>query len=847
MADIGEARLRITATDASGPAFDAMKGRVSGLMNQFSALNGVLGGFGAALSVGAIAAFVKNTLDAAARLDDMAEATGASVEELSRLSQIAKIGGHDLGTVETAMLRLTKAVSDGSKVQGAAFEAIGLSIKEMQALKADQQIETLAKRLAEFEDGSGKAAVGVALFGKAWKDIAPLLVDIAEMQDVQGRLTAEQAAQAEHLEKSWARLGVQAEELGKSLALGLIDPVRVSLALIGDTAATVLDTLSTFGAVVGKIARLDFSGAQFAKEQFQARSRERDAAVVKMMDEIANPTGSVVGARRRNLAFTGPDPEAEAAKKAELRRLAGFAAGLEEDAMDRQRAQMREEDRLIAEQQKQIKMVQDAETKYWVEKIEREQEFEAEMAMEKHRNVMKLADEQKRAQEKAADESRRAWERQFDIVSESLTDALMRGFESGEDFAQNFVNTLKNMFQTLVLRPVIQAIVQPVAAGITGLLGFGGSAFASGIMPGDQPGLGGGGLGDLLGLGTGIAGIMGGSSATMGAAVGNLAIELFGAGAAKAGFALGSALPYIGVALGAASLLGLGKSKKSPAVGIGAQGTGTVGLSGLDLSWIGRSQNASQEFSWPTFDHLTQLGLAGQAQQMVTDLFGEWSEALTKAGLDTGRLEQFRAPLDFLIPFQSPFEPGIPARAMQAFEEALQGVTQSLTEEFGPALQAVAQRTQLEASLAQGVRGLPGALGITGLEAFQQSLAVSETLAPLDRIVAARSLLGQNFGAAMGGDLTAVNAFPGMAQQLLTIGRDVFASGPQFAQLFTEVNRQLQDVLGRQRDLQADILKDIDVTILQASNDQIAELRKGFTAMVTELAAVRAELRKQAA
>ena len=47
----------------------------------------------------------------------------------------------------------------------------------------------------------------------------------------------------------------------------------------------------------------------------------------------------------------------------------------------------------------------------------------------------------------------------------------MRGFESGKDFARNFRDTLANMFRTLVLRPVVQAIVNPVAMAITGGLG----------------------------------------------------------------------------------------------------------------------------------------------------------------------------------------------------------------------------------------------------------------------------------------------------------------------------------------------------------------------------------------
>jgi|GEM_PF-3978797 len=77
------------------------------------------------------------------------------------------------------------------------------------------------------------------------------------------------------------------------------------------------------------------------------------------------------------------------------------------------------------------------------------------------------------AAKKAADE----WQRTADKIEFALTDALMRGFESGKGVLRNLVDTIKNMFSTLVLRPVVQA----VAGSGLGFLGLGmpGSAAAS--------------------------------------------------------------------------------------------------------------------------------------------------------------------------------------------------------------------------------------------------------------------------------------------------------------------------------------------------------------------------------
>lgn len=78
-------------------------------------------------------------------------------------------------------------------------------------------------------------------------------------------------------------------------------------------------------------------------------------------------------------------------------------------------------------------------------------------------------------------------------IERSLTDALLRGFESGKGFAKNLVDTLKNMFNTLVLRPVIQPIAASLAGAVTGALGLGGTA---------QAGQAASGLGGLSGIGS---------------------------------------------------------------------------------------------------------------------------------------------------------------------------------------------------------------------------------------------------------------------------------------------------------------------------------------------------------
>lgn len=128
---------------------------------------------------------------------------------------------------------------------------------------------------------------------------------------------------------------------------------------------------------------------------------------------------------------------------------------------------------------------------------------------------------------KAAKEADAEWKKTADSINTTLTDALMRAFEGGKSFAQAARDTIVNMFKTMVLRPIISAVMSPASAVIGGALGMNGAANAatsgSGIMSSLSN------LSTLSTLGnmisTGVAGAVGSSvSAIFGTMAGNAAI-----------------------------------------------------------------------------------------------------------------------------------------------------------------------------------------------------------------------------------------------------------------------------------------------------------------------------------
>lgn len=73
------------------------------------------------------------------------------------------------------------------------------------------------------------------------------------------------------------------------------------------------------------------------------------------------------------------------------------------------------------------------------------------------------------AGEKAARKTAEEWQKSTDQINQSLTDAIMAGGKSGADY-------LKNLFKTMVLRPIISAVMSPVAGAVNGVINSGMSA-----------------------------------------------------------------------------------------------------------------------------------------------------------------------------------------------------------------------------------------------------------------------------------------------------------------------------------------------------------------------------------
>lgn len=190
---------------------------------------------GAAIGLGGIASLdaLKSSIDTAiegfAGLKDAAEKTGASVENLSALKGVAKIGGHDFAEVEGGITRLNKALhgtDDESKGAGKAISALGLDLQTLRDMDPAEAMLELAKAQESFADGGGKSAAMMAILGKNGAALIPYLKDLAEQGALVGKVTTEQAAAADEYEKNIKKLQTAWGGLSKQMAVAVVGPAK---------------------------------------------------------------------------------------------------------------------------------------------------------------------------------------------------------------------------------------------------------------------------------------------------------------------------------------------------------------------------------------------------------------------------------------------------------------------------------------------------------------------------------------------------------------------------------------------------------------------------------------------
>jgi len=135
---------------------------------------------GASLGAGAFVAGIKSVIDGADELAKASQKYGIAVEKLSALQYAGALSDVSLEAIGSSLKKLSVNMIDTAAGTGEAkdaFKALGISVTEAGGgLKSsDQVLGELADKFAGMEDGVGKTALAVKIFGRAGDDLIPLL------------------------------------------------------------------------------------------------------------------------------------------------------------------------------------------------------------------------------------------------------------------------------------------------------------------------------------------------------------------------------------------------------------------------------------------------------------------------------------------------------------------------------------------------------------------------------------------------------------------------------------------------------------------------------------------------
>jgi len=236
-ADMGQAKSTVSG------AMEVIKGRAADAAKALSAI-----GIGMAV-IGAGRYLYGLAMDAAsaqAKLKDLAEVTGATVEWLSAIRTTAKLTGTEMEAIGGGLTKLGKNIETGSEEAAKGLKAIGLNIDQLKGLRPDEQFDKVAKALNGFADGAGKSAAAQLILGKAGAQLLPFIKDYGELTEFNVKVTAKQAQQADDLEKDIKRLTAAKEAWKKIVGAELVpvlgDLVKVLLKTQTETNGTLNTT-----------------------------------------------------------------------------------------------------------------------------------------------------------------------------------------------------------------------------------------------------------------------------------------------------------------------------------------------------------------------------------------------------------------------------------------------------------------------------------------------------------------------------------------------------------------------------------------------------------------------------
>ncbi len=176
---MAETNIKITADTRSA---ERAINNLESALQDLDKVSGVVGGALAALTAAGagVAIAFKSVADSVGELADIGKALGMTAQQLGYLRQSAQLAGIGADELNGALFRLQANIGDallkGTGPATDALERLGLSVRELSTLPADQQIAKITEQLREIPNPAERSALAIDLLGKQ----GPRLLEVAD-------------------------------------------------------------------------------------------------------------------------------------------------------------------------------------------------------------------------------------------------------------------------------------------------------------------------------------------------------------------------------------------------------------------------------------------------------------------------------------------------------------------------------------------------------------------------------------------------------------------------------------------------------------------------------------------
>lgn len=312
-------RILITAQDEASNKLAKVSQGVAALGQSAASMAATFSAALGAISLAGPTAAIKAAIDFGGELNDMAMSTGATVEQLSALRNVAELSSVSLDEAGKGLQKLSKHMLEaatGNKDAAALFKALNVEITDSKGKLRDsgQVMQDVAKSIAGLSSPTERVAAAQLAFGKAGAALVPMLTDMAKGGELVATWTAKDAELADefgdNLVKLKQNIRAPAEAMARDLLPALVEfSAKIESAFKGGLVegftsrwaaafkglgAGINEALASAETFLGKITFGKVSELHYKQAaQYQEAAKQIYANLAKMDTPAAVPTKGI--------------------------------------------------------------------------------------------------------------------------------------------------------------------------------------------------------------------------------------------------------------------------------------------------------------------------------------------------------------------------------------------------------------------------------------------------------------------------------------------------------------------------------------------------------------------------